>query len=395
MKKKYKLILLGLIIVLLMFLLFKNCFSSRKSYKIKSDKKVFIVSENKNNTKYYIEIKYTDKVYPLNINYNSKKNKLIKKIYYYEDNTYECVLPILSNNSYIDMMCYKDNIIYNYSSINGVDKKLDKFVKSLDIYDINKYNDNKKETSVIDETKFYNIIDKNTYITNYRGIIYRNNKIELFNNDVYNKPLSTFVSNYYIVANYNSDNKYEFNEFYIVNLDTYEVSTLKYKDTISFDSYIQGIVDNKVYIYDVDNENQYEIDIDSKKISLISSSRVKYYNYGKWESISKSKANNILYFNFESLDNIFDCDFVYETIDSYYLIKKNDNYYDLYLVYKNNKNLTKYLTTIENNNINIGDNYIYYVYKDKIYYYSEETNKKLLLSYSELEYNDDIKFYIY
>ena len=365
MYKKYKYIYLILIVVIVIILLSKVIYKNKINYKIKSDNKVFKINQLKTDSKYYIEISYNNKIYPLDIDYTSKKRKIIKDIYYFKDKKYECILPIFSNNSYIDMMCYKDKVIYNYSSIKGNDTKLDKYIKSIKIYDINKYKDNKTVENIVDGIKFYNNLDKNIYITNYRGITSKDKSIDLFNSDIYNKPLSVFINNYYLIADYNKLDRYEFNEFYLVNLDNYNTFKIKYKDNISFDSYIQGIVDNKIYLYDIDNEKQYEIDYNSKKIKLISNDKVKYYNNGKWENISISKANSKIYFNYESLDNIFDYDYVYETDTKYYLLKIDNDIYKLYLTYKQNTNIIKYLIDIETYDIIVNDTYLYYVYNDK------------------------------
>ena len=200
---------------------------------------------------------------------------------------------------------------------------------------------------------------------------------------------------YYIIADY--ERNYTFKYFYIVNLSTKEVKKLETKRDISYDSYIQGIVDNKLYIYDKDNENQYEINVINNEINLISSDKyIKYYTNNKWEKMNKVKANKEIYFDYETLDNYFtDYDIVKESRDYYYLFKRDGISYKLYRVDKNNIAVYKYILDVPTTDITFNDNYIYYVYKNKLYYYSDSVGIKTILENSELEFNDTIKYYIH
>ena len=119
------------------------------------------------------------------------------------------------------------------------------------------------------------------------------------------------MDKYYISADYNYN--YEFDKFYIVDLTNNDLSTIKVKNSISFDSYIQGIVDNKVFLFDPENEIQYEINPAKKTINKISNDYIKYYSNGKWSKISVKQAKKELLFNYNSLDSMYDkYDKVYE-----------------------------------------------------------------------------------
>ena len=96
------------------------------------------------------------------------------------------------------------------------------------------------------------------------------------------------------------------------------------------------------------------------------------------------------------MDNDFTSyDYVEEVDNYYYLYKKDGISYKLYRVDKNNINIYKYIIDVPTTNIYFKDNYLYYVYKDKLYYYSDSTGLKIILENSELEFNDTIKYYIY
>ncbi len=393
MNKKTKLIILLIALIILIILCKIILIPNIVEYSIVSNDKKFNIEEE--NT--YIKISDDKNVYPIRIYRENKKRKIITNIYSYEDEDTSCILPIINDSIVVDMMCYKDNIIYNYSNIVGLNKDLDNYVNSIKEYDINKFKDNLDNKKVIDVTSIYSNNNFNDIIaiTTYKGIIVNSNYIEIFKKDVYDNKISAFLNNYYLIADY--DNNYEFKYFYIVNLLTKDVSKIKSKNPISLDSYIQGIVDDKIYLYDKDNEKQYSIDIKNKKIQLISTDNsVKYYSNNKWMSISINKANKELYFDYTTLDNIFpEYDEVIETDSYYYLFDKKENNFDLYRVDKNNIKIKKYITNIKTIKIYYKDSYIYFKDNNKIYYYSDETGLRTVLENTELPFNNTIKYYIY
>lgn len=395
MNKKIKITILFFILIILIVIL-KNLFKVNSlNYVIYNNSNKFNIKEVYKNKNYYIEIKTKTNIFPIRIYEDIKSKKIIKKIYYYYDDNYECLLPIINNEVNIDMMCYKENILYNYYDIIGENSNLDKYVKNIKEYNIEQFKNNISEYNKINTIKYYNSIEKKVVLTTYRGLNISGSEVNIFNKDIYNNKISTFLDNYYIVADY--DNDYEFKYFYVFNLDNVEIFKIKSKNMISLDSYIQGIVDNKIYLYDKDNENQYEIDINKKTIKLISNTKyIKYYSNNKWEKLNKISANKEVYFNYESLNNYFTkYNQVIDSTNYYYLLKDNGKNYDLYRVDKENINIYKFISEIPTDKIYTNNDYIYYSYDNKIYYYSDKTGLKLLLEDSELEFNNTIKYYIY
>ena len=396
MKKQVKLILL-IILLLVLFIIFKRVFNSKTvNYSLNiNDKKIKI--EESYTDIYNINISTPNNVYPLKIYDDiNNKRKIVKNVYIYNDKNIECILPIINNNIYTDVMCYKDEVLYDYYTLIGENKNLDNYVSTIKEYDQSLFKNEFNTTKDIGTIK-YNTKSFNKYIvmTTYKGLIINGNVINLFNKDVYNNKISAFVDKYYIIADYEST--YSFNYFYIVDITNGEISKLKIKEDISYDSYIQGIVDNKVYLYDKDNENQYEIDIKNSSVNIISDRNyIKYYSNKKWEKMNKVKANKEIYFNYETLDNNFTSyDYVDEVENYYYLFKGDGVSYKLYRVDKDNLNVYKSIIDVPVTNINYKDNYLYYVYKNKLFYYSDSTGLKTVLENSELEFNKTIKYYIY
>lgn len=397
MSRRTKLIILLFFLIILIIICKRILVFESINYKLDIDGSKIKIKETYDKN-YYIEIKTNKYIYPIRI-YESlnNKRKIIKKVYFYKDKNIECILPVINDNIYIDMMCYKDEILYDYHNIIGDNPKLDEYVSSIELYNIDNYKNEFSNIKTIQTIKYniYNNFKNTVVLTTYKGLIINTEEINLFNNDVYNNQISAFINNYYIVANY--DSKYSFDYFYIVDLDTKDIFKLKSKEAISYDSYIQGIVDNKIYLYDKDNEIQYEIDVEKKSINVISDNNyIKYYSNKKWEKMNKAKANKEIYFNYQALDNNFTSyDYVKETDNYYYLFKKEGISYRIYRVDRNNINIYKFILDVPVTNLYFNNDYLYYVYKNKLFYYSDSTGLKTILENSELEFNDTIKYYIY
>ena len=402
------------VILIILFLVIFVCihFLSKgytRKYKIKdyTIKEVYTKDEQDEHDNYYIEITAGNIIYNYQFYAEFKdKNKIIKDIFYY-DGEYKCLLPILSDNISVDFLCYKDDSYFNYQTIKGKDDKLDSYVNKIssDKYDSSKFSDNTKSEDKYEKIKYYKDNIPSNYgvsITTLKGVIsIVNEKVystNLFDKDVYKRELSTFVSNYYFSANYNS--KQEFSDIYLVNLLTGKEKIIKTPDYISFDSYIQGVVDNSVYIYDINNEKQYKINIKEGIVTEIGNSDkgIKYYD-GSWSFISSIKANNKITFK-NTGANSNGHYYTYKAGNklsgfNYYLYSSEDGY-DVYKSNVQNKDIKKYIFTVKDvNDIKCIDDYIFYKDNDTIKMYSEYSVIKTIIKNSELEFNENIIYNIY
>lgn len=377
-----------------------------KDYEIKE---IYTKNKSGETDNYYLEIKHKSNIFSFQLfdKYEEKRN-IVEDIIYY-DGDYKCMLPIIDGISQTDIMCYKDNRYYNYVSIIGKEKELDKFVNDIDIniYDKNIYLDESTEVIEKDGLKLYTYnVNKNHYIaiSNFEGIYIVNDEIvdrEIFDKDIYSRDLSTIAGKYYITADYSS--KQQFRTFYLVNLKTRKIEEIKAPNYISFDSYIQGYVDESLYIYDKDNEKQYELDLEKLKITEVgnASKKIKYYDNGKWNKISVNKAKNELKFNNKIEDIDFSkFDYVYldggEKSGYYYLYSKKNNYYEVYRTPVQNKKAITYLFNVKDISdvFYLGD-YIYYKSGNKLKYYSNSTGNRTIVEYNELEFNNSLIFGVY
>ena len=389
-------------------------------YSIETDGKMFEIDETftnaKTNSNYYLQIKKDDKLffYQTFVNFKNKA-KIIKDIYYYEDDKYQCILPIYLNNVILsDILCKTNNgYSYFYHALRGVNEKLDDFASSLTSigYNINQW---------IDSTSFYENNGIKSYMKNipsnhfimlsdYKGLILANaknnkfNYISLFELDVYQKKLNFLYKSKYIVPNYNS--KYRFHEFYVIDITTGQREKIVSDYELSFDSYFQGVFEDKIYFFDRSSKKQFALNMKDYTITEVGNESVgiKIYNGYEWEytnAITASKEEMI----FTDEDNLLVEDTEYVKIQKYGTGKYGYYYYykeidDKYLVYRSNiqspSQLVYLFSTTNLDNIHISHRDVYFIDEEYIKKYSDEFGIRKILEYKELKYNDNLYFGVY
>ena len=341
---------------------------------------------------YYVMVKDNEDIFYLNI-YKSfnKKRKIVKNITIIEGIKYKCAYFEFKTNSFkTNIICTYDNIMYNYQDIVGKDKLLDENISKLD-FDISLFIDNAEEKermkdifvmqSNLNNNQFIGLsTPKGVYlINNYSDVKYLY-QVDLFNIEKESQPISIFTSKYYLVADY--DYEKSFNKFYVINITFGDKSVIKYHSNISFNSYIMGNVGNKVYLLDLDNKKQYEIDLTKKSIIEIGNKNlgIKYYKDGKFIKLDIEKAlkekpkfiNNSI--DKEGYDKV---DLVGGEKTGYkYYYKKNKNSYDVYRSMQNSDKLTYIFKTTNIDNIVYFNDYVYYEDGDYIKCYQDNIGVK-------------------
>ncbi|MEG2311704.1 MAG: hypothetical protein RSB72_03305 [Bacilli bacterium] len=210
--------------------------------------------------------------------------------------------------------------------------------------------------------------------------------------------MGIYNDNYYLVADYN--NQYEFNKFNVVNLQKLDTTTIISNNEISLDSYIQGVVDNKIYLFDKDKKKQYEINIKTSLVTEIGSdNNLKYYD-GSWNKMTLEQAMNELKFinvkkDYEN-NKYARIDKIGEQTGYYYLYEKvNDGYKVYKMNIQDKKDITYLFTTKNIDNIYYIENYVYFISGDTIYVYNDTFGVKPLVQYKELEFNKNINFNVF
>lgn len=364
---------------------------------------------------YYLEIAKNDLVFNIQIFENLYgAEKILKEIKYYEVNQYKCIFPLfVGERNLTDLLCMEDGIQKPLSLLKEKTSVLATIVEELKAYG---YNENQFSDDKLDikthktMTTYVNNIINNHFVSinNYRGIYTISNEnlqkmqeVKLFASDTYERPLSAIVDKYYITADY--DQKYAFDKLYIVNLTDNKVSELYTGKKIEHDSYIQGIVDNKLYIMDKSNKKQYEFRLDPFSIIEIGNinTKIKYYNLGEW---SRIELNDAIATNKQFIINQSESNSEYVRIDKvgnnlsgyYYYYKKVGNMYNVYRASVQNKDkLMHIFNTNKISDIVYTEDFVYYSIGKEVKYYSDKTGIKTLFENSELEFNSALYFNVY
>jgi hypothetical protein len=388
------------------------------TYTIKNIDKEFEIREvyvSKKDKTYYIEVSFEEELFNIQTNYNFfGSSRILKKIESIKTNDYNCILPIFYNDKIVvDIICKKDNVQYLYHQLKGKDQELDSFVLNLkeEEYTEQQFYDDKLEVKIIETmTAYVNNIAPNHFVTinNYKGIftinevnLQRMANVPLFTTDTYKRPLSALVSKYYITADYNQ--RYAFDKFKIVDITTNKTFDLFINGKIEHSSYVQGVIDNKLYILDTYNKKQYELRIDPFAIVEVGNEQteVKQYDLGVWSRISMADAiKNKPIFNLYEKENDSDYFKVDKIGDDetgyYYYFEKVGSNYKVYRASQRNKELITYLFETKNiEDIVYIDDFIYFTDGKDVKYYNNYYGLRTLFSNSELVFNESLYYSVY
>ena len=240
-----------------------------------------------------------------------------------------------------------------------------------------------------------NLKEKDTItLWNYKGIeIIRSKNASvkpILNFDKYENTQGYLVGNYYIVPNYLSSKVQEFDSVTLINLKNSKTDTISLGYTLSSDTYINGIVDNKLYYTDPSNLLQIEINPVKKTVRLIGSNEIggQLYN-GKWQNanIYDFRENHILFEEeiVEEVKNKFDYQQITMSNNNYYILTKQGEIYRI-----SNHHLDSPILLYKQNgihNLKVVANTLYFIIDDTLYYKDEGSSTIPVLKNNELRYN--------
>ncbi|MFV0250156.1 MAG: hypothetical protein ACK5HP_03895 [Bacilli bacterium] len=363
---------------------------------------------------YYFTISVNETVFKIQSFKDLQKNKkVITDLFYYRDDSFECVLPVFKTEILTDMICLNQNKYVFYSSIKGTNSSLDKYVSNIEIYDENQfYND----PTILEKTttlSLYNNLIDGLYFSfeNYKGLYLgktssNNNlvNINLFSSDIYNKSAHLYLGKYYVTIDYSK--QYDFTDIIVINITNGQKTTISYHSAISNNCYIQGEINGLVYLFDKNNKKQYEIDISKKTIIEIGNVNLETIYYDLGINVSKSAyeaAESDLIFNSYTVDNVLN-DVEYDYVDKvgnqlsgfYFMYKKVGEKYQVYRANVQDSKYVTYLFEMTNHEKVIYDNdFIYYQNGEFINYFSDLTGVRTIASNSELLFNNSLIFGAY
>lgn len=397
MKKKSLIILILLLIIFSIIIFRHKPYGHSTTYSIKEENLEFKVKETLvKDEGYYLNIKHDDKEYIFHYkdNYDGKK-KVLTSIKYYKNGNIECLYPVYIEISSNNILCNKDNKLYSYTSIKEINKNLDIFSDlNLELFKNSNTYKNYNRLNV-----YQSNIPNNTYLAiwNYKGIdLITKESISSINyleQDQYDNTHGIMIDNLYITPDYNQ--KYDFTKFIIIDVKTKKKKEFKLKkEKISYDSYINGIIDNKLYLFDRNNLVEYEFDFKKSKYKVIGNKDLngKYYD-GEWKEINiYDLLNKEIHFSKKN-DLKENYQSILESNNSYYLYYNNG---EMYQVYKNDLKKKILLFTKKNlKDFKISDDFIFFRDNIDIYMYNSNYGLRKILENSEFNYNSTNIYHVF
>ncbi len=266
------------------------------TYELYEGKAKFEVEENftkqDEHHDYQLLIRYRDLEFPFQIEQDyHKQKKVVEKIEYRETEDLVCIYPILKGKQETTVLCNQKGALLSASYLKQVQNEE---VKSF----LTELQNKQYHSSLWEENgqlQYQNMTINDHYIPldyviavwNYKGLdlISRGKQetLKLLKKDHYENTHGTLIGQYYYVPNY--DMKYHYNEFFLINLKNAYKNSVLTPEEISYDSYVNGVVDGKLYLTDRDSKTQYSFETKNRFYNVVGdkNTKAKVYRNGTWE----------------------------------------------------------------------------------------------------------------
>ena len=347
-------------------------------------------------------------IYEIKDEFN-KQQKIVKEIEMVEANNVMCIYPIyIKDKALSNITCSQktNKTIYSYTYYknDNLVKQLVEKLKGKNITNLAWEAENKELTKDGTISSYQkNIMENDTiavwaYKRLYVADRDKTHYIDIFEDDIYENKAATLIGYNYYIPKYDEDNFKNFNRYYKINIKRREKSELLLQDTLSKETYVNGVVDGKMYIFDKKNLIQYEIndDNDSPRKTGDQNLNAQYYD-GKWhdKSIIEFKDKEIKFKkDYTAIEELkqYKYDEIYET-DRYYYLKNNG---EISRIYKKNLNQKVILFTANNlKSIVANKDTIYFIIDDTIYYYHDNYGIRRIIVSNEFKYNYNNIYAVY
>ena len=349
---------------------------------------------------YLLKVSNNDKtfIFELNNTFNKQKN-IVKDIETIEENGYYCIgLKLPGSGMYSYPECVKDNTIYSYSSVKD-EIDFSNYIKKIEDKAREKYSKEsvKKDDYGLTINRDYIEDDEILAVYGYKQVtLHYTNFSRVFsfaNTDNYKNQYGYLVENYYVVPKLTSLPSF-------TTLVKYDVidgikSEVSLPLGISKQSYINGVYNGKLYIFDKSNKRQFAIDPVNDDIEIVGSTEESGFAYinGVETSLSVYDLDSTETIFSESVDSYssIQYDSIYPMGD-YAIYTKNGNFYKVY------KDYLEYPVYLFNEpdakTVKVKTNKLYFIKGDSIYKYNTY-GLFALATRSEFIYNYDNIYDVY
>lgn len=342
-----------------------------RNYMIEYKINDFVVKEvfDKVQKNYYITIKYNKKEYPLIYKKEySRIRKIISSIKEYSNNKENCLA--VKVNKKVFPVCYKEEELIDFRLLSkDITDNFNNLIKIKSEKVIDNYN----------KTKIYNYNENLFLIWNYKGYdllsVDKNDKFNLLSEDNYENNLVYKYNNYLLTPNY--DQKYIFNELFVINTDKLELKTFNLEQDISYSSFYLGTVKNDFYLLDKKNKKEYQINLKKEKIKIVGNEKTNalFYDSG-WKNVSINKLINN--------EDIFR-----NRNKEYYKLVDNKLYYEIdkFQILISNKRIKDIIYQNESQ--------VFYLVDNIVYEYNLNDGEVKLLENNEWNFNYENQIFIF
>ncbi len=358
---------------------------------------------------YHVEISLgNEKFYYTFPNLFQKKKKILVDIKMIQKDDLVCIYPILEKeDSSHNIECSRQGTLYSYQTMRN-DPTVQEFVESLKKESLASSGwevESEEGVFVTQSTAFpKNILDEDKIVVwYYQGIEIISSKeqknVSLLNWDKYENKHGVLVGKNYLVPAYQSNRVFDFSQITVVDVTSSDFWTVQFPQTVSQNTYINGVVDGKVYYLDKDNVVQYEFNPEKRTVRIVGNQELnaQYYN-GEWETVNiydlintekKFTVNDAggIDFQREDIVEVLAADGVY-----YYYTQSGD----FYRVLKAFPEKAMFLFHADSpNNVILNRDTLYYISGDTLYYYNEEAGNKRIVKNNEFLYNTMNRIQVY
>ncbi|MBO5375714.1 MAG: hypothetical protein J6A52_02575 [Bacilli bacterium] len=342
---------------------------------------------------YFLNINYQNNNYFFEIdNHFNKQKEIVKKINVAEFDDYLCISIDYINDYSSTPICSKDGNLYSYLTLK--DKyDFSSMIKNNPLKD-------KSDTSTYSDitiNKDYLSDNEIILIYNYKEIVKIKNddikQLKFSSYDDYKNTYGALVGEYYIIPKNN--NTPEYSAYITYNLTTDVIKDIEIPNKMSKQLYINGIHDNKLYLFDKSKLIQYEVDPYNNTMNIVGTTEKDgvLYKDGELTNISVYELNNstvtfsedISEYSSITYDKIF-------ALDKYAIYIKGNNFYKVY-----KEQLDKPILLFSDSNfkeVKVKEDEIYYIKEDTLYKYTEYGIVDLIKR-EEFKYNSKNIFDVY
>ena len=288
-------LLLLLVALQLVYSFFKTDHSI--TYSIRKGDIIFNIQEDFHDGNYYLKISDENHVYHYeNRTDFNKQEEILDDIMVSDIDGYRCIYPIYQQvafdkgGSYNNISCSKDGVTYMGETLANI-ISLESFQEEIRSQNEFVYAgwgvEESKETTILQGRYYrdYLLPDFNIVVWDYRNLINLSvdyqSYAEVSDQDIYENEYGTLVGQYYVMPIPEDGATYK--QYKVVDLLSNSVSTYNFSNPISTDSYVNGVVEDKLYLFDRSNLVQYEINPqDGTVVNTLEGENVRYFDGENW-----------------------------------------------------------------------------------------------------------------